>query len=278
MADPDSNKPYYIQALREELEKRIHANGSYSLRAFSQSCQVDPGAMSRILSGKQLPSLKVVSKLQDRLGWPPLKMRRFLQSVLEARGLGIEHMPEGFRLEGADEFSNPLTNDGIPIEELENEAYIAFTTWHHIAILLLVQCEDFEFDYNWISRRLNISKIKAQFAVDRLIQLGFLKISNGTLVNTKTKFTTKYKKQTSDYLRALQKDFLSKTLDSLDKDPIDHRNISSMTMAIDESKLDEAKVLIDRFSKRIAELLEDGQRKRVYNLNVNLIPLDHPNH
>lgn len=280
MASSKNSKPFYIQALRDELEKRIHTNGSYSLRAFSQYCQLDPGAMSRILSGKQLPSLKVVSKLQERLGWPPQKMKRFLQSVLEARGLSSVHVPDLYGpskdFTDSEFFTELDSEEASSFEEIENEAYIAFTTWHHIAILLLVQCDDFKFDYRWISKRLNISTIKAQFAVDRLIQLGFLKVSDGTLKNTNHRFTTRHRKRTTEHLKILQKDFLSKTLDSLEHDPVDERNISSMTMAIDESKLDEAKELIDRFSKKLSCLLEDGQKNRVYNLNVNLIPLDHP--
>ena len=59
----------------------------------------------------------------------------------------------------------------------------------------------------------------------------------------------------------------------MENDPIEIRNHSSMTMAIDPAKIDEAKKMIEEFTHRLTEFLESGKRLQVYELNIGLFPL-----
>ena len=62
-------------------------------------------------------------------------------------------------------------------------------------------------------------------------------------------------------------------MESLEKDTIEDRDITSMTMAIDPDRLPLAKSLIAEFTRQLCETLETGKQKRVYQLGVSLYPL-----
>jgi len=46
-----------------------------------------------------------------------------------------------------------------------------------------------------------------------------------------------------------------------------------MTLAVCEEKIPEAKARIEKFLCDLTDFLEDGERSRVYELTVNLFPL-----
>ena len=74
-------------------------------------------------------------------------------------------------------------------------------------------------------------------------------------------------------LRKSHKESILQAAETLDNVPVDERDITSMTMAIDPAKLPLAKKLIRDFRYRLADLLECGARTEVYNLNVQLVPV-----
>src|SRR5262249_27217844 len=77
----------------------------------------------------------------------------------------------------------------------------------------------------------------------------------------------------SSALKRAHRHDLRRSIDALDDVPIDERDITSMTMAIDLRRLPEAKKKIRAFRKELAALLEGGEASEVYNLNIQLIPI-----
>lgn len=79
------NEPFFRVYLREELSKRVKANPQYSLRAFAKKLEIDPGALSRIISGKQIIALKNARHLIERLALSDEEKALFIQSALEEK-------------------------------------------------------------------------------------------------------------------------------------------------------------------------------------------------
>ena len=67
--------------------------------------------------------------------------------------------------------------------------------------------------------------------------------------------------------------FIKQSIDALFAVPVESRDITSMTMAIDKNKIPEAKRKIKQFRRNLCQFLESGEKNEVYNLNVQLIPL-----
>ncbi|MGZ6331338.1 MAG: DUF4423 domain-containing protein [Bdellovibrionota bacterium] len=254
---------FYQHCLKQELAKRCEKNARYSIRAFARSMRVDPGALSRVLSGKQIPSYKLAQNFLDRIILPPEDRQLFLSSIAEKqRSRGLKKL-------------NPIFNgiEQCRIYKVEVDTYRLISEWYHAAILTLSYTQGFENDTRWISKQLGISVTEAKLAVERLLEAGLLVENSGRLEISHQQLTTKDKSVTTPALRRHQKQLLEKAIASLESDPIDERNMTSMTMAIDPEKLPLAKKLISEFNKSLCQLLESGDKKRVYNLAVALYPL-----
>lgn len=238
--------------LSKLIQERIEKNPQFSLRAFAKKVDASPAVISRILSGKRTLTKKMANKIAEALCLPPSEKDE-VESLFSAE----------------QDYSN---QDQIG-KELSIECFTAMKDWYHYGITQMINLDSFIEDYKLISRMLSISEIEAKLAVNRLINLGILdRDENGKLYRTSSHFTTTTDIASSG-LRHFQKQILEKAILSLENDPIDERDITSITVAIDESKIKEAKQEIKKFRLKMAEFMSQGERTRIYNLGIHLIPI-----
>ena len=58
---------HFIQVINTELIRRKKINQRYSLRGYAHSIGIDPSLLSKILTGKHIPSLKTGQLLSHHL-------------------------------------------------------------------------------------------------------------------------------------------------------------------------------------------------------------------
>jgi uncharacterized protein (TIGR02147 family) len=258
--------PFYRQFLMSELARRCSKNSRYSIRAFAQALDIDPGTTSRLISGKQVPGLKMSEKILESLDPSPEEREQFLSSLaVKKTSDGHQRLNSFFKSFG----KRPAH---VKPKELSIELYRVISDWYHAVILELPYTEGFQSDPRWIAQELGISITEAQLAIARLTELGFLKKKNGKLVNDQGQLTSANKTITTAAHRKNQKQFLEKAIYSLENDPIERRNMTRITMAIDPEKIPIAKEMIFKFSRRLCRFLESGKRKEVYSMSVALFP------
>jgi uncharacterized protein (TIGR02147 family) len=74
--------------------------------------------------------------------------------------------------------------------------------------------------------------------------------------------------------KSLQRQILTKALAALDDVPIENRDQSSMTLAIDSSKLNEAKKMLKKFRRDFTKHLQESKiRNHVYHLSLSFYPV-----
>ncbi len=255
---------FYRTCLKEELSKRCERNPRYSLRAFASSLDVDAGALSRLLNGKQFLSKKLALTILKNINLEPADEKVFLESALKSQMTReLQRFPKSLRT-------------WLPKQvyhSLDTDLYRIISDWYHVAILELTYVENFKSDARWIASQLDISIAEAKLAVDRLVRLGLLEEKNGQWKKSKEQLTSGNKNITNSALRKQQKQFLEKAIDSLEQNKIHERSITSMTMAIDPAKIPIAKKMIQQFNRDLCQFLESGKRKKVYNLEICLNPL-----
>lgn len=254
--------PDYQSFLRGELARRCERNPRYSLRAFCRSLSMDPGAMSRILAGKQPLSLKAAHKISAQLDLTPLERQSFLRSVVEGRG----------RRE-AEENLEPMSTS-IPVRELDLDVFRVVSELYHFAIVELTETESFDAAPSSIAKRLGITSLQASLGLERLVRVGLLEKKGKGYRRTASHFSVKDKTITGPALIRLQKDILNRATSALDEIPVEKRVSNTISMAIDPDKLEMARDLIIEFSRALCQTLEKGKRKKVYQLSVNLFPLE----
>lgn len=232
-----------IERLSNEYTKARAKNPSYSLRAFSSRLGIQVSALSEILNGKRVISKKMGLRILLGLGLSPIESENILSDS------------------NKDEESN-----------LSLDYFKAVSDWYYFAILSLAEISDFKADPEWISKRLNISKREAKSALDRLIKLEMLIEEDGVFKASGIQYKTP-----TDIANISLKNHTIQTLElatnSVVNDPVEKRDFSTVTMAIDPSNIDEAKRMIKSFRKRLSKKLESGNKKEVYKLAIQLFPL-----
>jgi uncharacterized protein (TIGR02147 family) len=77
-------------------------------------------------------------------------------------------------------------------------------------------------------------------------------------------------------IRDFQKQTIMLSADSLTRDPKQTRDISSLTVSVDQEAFDEIREIIRECRAAIVRRIDqipDGSRDRVYQLNIQCIPL-----
>ena len=228
-----------IEKLNEEFLKAKLRNPAISLRAFAKRLDMQASALSEILNGKRTITEKMGKRILD--------------------GLGLSEV----------EFRGDYSKEDIKLSCLD---FKVISDWYFFAILSLAEIDDFSVDPIWIAKRLNISQKDAKNAVRILIKKQMLIEENGRFRASHVNFSTPTEiRDLSIKQHTLQS--LELARDSLLEDPIDSRDFSTITMAIDPEKIPEAKLMISKFRKKLMKKLESGKKKEVYKLAIQLFPL-----
>jgi uncharacterized protein (TIGR02147 family) len=243
--------------LKEELANRQRKNPAYSLRSFAQMLGLDAGTLSNILAAKRpIPKHKLKS-IVSRLALPP------------HRAALLEGSPAK---QGLSRLSRMKLRQTTPLV-LGDTHHKVLSEWEHFALLSLLETQDFQSSISWIAKRLSISKFRAEQVLKRLEKVKLVdRDSNGTIHKNFERLTTP-EDVVSAALQASHRDNLELASSKLECIAPEERDFSSITMAIDPKRIADAKGLIREFRKKLSALMEEGERKAVYRLSIQLFPL-----
>ncbi|MGE0171910.1 MAG: DUF4423 domain-containing protein [Oligoflexales bacterium] len=256
--DPDSliNLPA-LEWIREEYHARRHKNPSYSLRAFAKFLELSPGRLSNFLASKRPLTRKTGERIADKLGYNPTQRQIFLDKIRKART----------------EFDKTPQEVEWKAEEVKADVFELIANWHYFAIRNLIKTEGFSSDPKGIAKRLGISVIEVRTAIDRLKRLGLVDEQDGELALAQDNLKTSTSDVMATALRQLHRQHMEKAIESMETVEREKRDITGITMAIDLSKLAEAKRKIQTFRRSMSDFLEDGTQTEVYHLGIQLFPL-----
>jgi uncharacterized protein (TIGR02147 family) len=230
-----SMNPDLVDQLKNELLKRSSKQPGYSLRAFAKSLDVSPALLSLVLNNRRAPSRVFVEKVEAATG---------LRSPTESMSTNAR------------------------MEEIESSA-----GWISYALLSLLETFDFQVNEGWIARRLRISVFELRDTVQKLTESGLLSTANRVWKQTTPAIRVNNSKSTA-HTRRFQRELIERSLDSLDRDPPEMRDHSSITFAVNTKDLPAIKDEIRKFRIHLSEKYEQRRRlDEVYNLTVQFTPL-----
>ncbi len=254
-----SPSPFARRVLQRHFADRMQKNPSYSLRAYARHLGLSPTVLSLVLSGKRALSRKALEKIAAKLELNPSE-DELLQSELRARRKGSGALLD---VAGAAEF-----------RQLTLDQFAVISDWWHFAILSLIDIPGESLDPDQVGRRLNIHPIEAQAAIERLVRLGILEQEadgswkqNGAPIKVENRLST-------GATRKFNRQLLEKAIESLESDPIEKRDFSSVTFAMNPKLVSYALEKIRAFRRSLMKELENhGEAKEVYHLSVQIFPL-----
>ena len=238
--------------MKQEFCVRNGRNPKYSLRAFSNKLGISPAATSQIMNGDRTITRKMAHKILVGLDVTSTKT---------------------FELLGSLKGSKALASDAKPYLQLESDKMEVAGNWFYYAILSLAETKSFKSDPLWISRRLNISPQEARSALERLVRLNLLKQeSSGKLKATGVQLSSGTG-ELNLFRRRHNIQNLEMAQKALSNVPLEFRDFSHMTMALDPSKISIAKEYLQSFRRQFCELMESTDKKEVYKLSIQFFPL-----
>lgn len=261
------NEAFHFNYIRSELKKRSAKNPQYSLRSFARDLGVAVSWLSEFLAGKKGMSLESANRLCVVLGLSPQEKDLFLLSTEahHARANGRRKVAEKKikKLRIASSF------------KMKDSDFVDAGTWHHLAILELLEVTAFEASESSIARRLGISRNTVKTDLEDLQKLGLLKMVGGRFVAQYEQTATSNDKP-SAAMRAYHEQILRKAGDVLRESPVQEREFQTAIFAFDSERMEEAKEAIREFQKQFLERFyqADAKKDSVYQFSLQFFSLD----
>lgn len=245
--------------LSNELQRRLADNPRYSLRAFARDLDIEPSLLSKILRRKIPLTDGMFQRISTRLRLPG--------DILNT--LKWTTFPEGLEDYSVDEPSV----DYIAVEE-----FLMISDWYHYAILEMTSLKDFRPEALWFTERLGLPLEIIEPALERLLKLGLL-VQTESGWQTSSRFSSTLKQQsTSQALRNRQCQVLQKAIHAIETAPVEARDNSAITLALNLKVLPAVQQKIKHFRRMLATFIEEesrGEQTEVYELAIALFPLTH---
>lgn len=242
---------YVVFVLKDELAKRQEANPRYSSRAFAKHLGVDSSLLAKILSGKRLPTVKVVQQIEKKLGI----------KLAAAKKSGSNYT----------ELSPKETL--LPSYEL---AAFFHSGWEPYAFWARLRSGTFCGNAGDLAREFAIDESRAKEVFDRLLATGLCKKNDkGFYVAEEVLITNVGLENFSEHHQKLQRLHLEKALEAL-KTQKERSHFSSMTFRMAPEKLNLAKNISGLFRRQATHLLEGAstsQEQSVYCLQMCIVPM-----
>jgi uncharacterized protein (TIGR02147 family) len=240
---------YGRQILTEEFKNRRARNSAYSLRAFSRDLGIGVTSLSDFFADKRQLSKSSMKRVAEALKLSDQQRDFFLSDR-----------------------TKPFTKKEAEQMLLEEDQFRLIADWYYFAVLNLARIKENKSDPAWIAKRLGISIDEAREALLRLQRMNFLKIEGRRMVRTTQTLATT-RDIPSSAIRKHHTHALRLAENSLLNDPVDLREFSSTTIAINPAKLKQAKEVLLKTKLKLTDLLSDANPSEVYMLSFQLFPL-----
>jgi uncharacterized protein (TIGR02147 family) len=238
--------------LQGELVRRCRRNPRYSLRAFAGHLRVSPSFLSHLLRGRRNVTPANLERISEALGLAPARIQDFRRGLAASRETPVSRFTQ-----------------------LARDQYEVVSDWSHYAILELLTVDGFRPSAHAIARALSISRPEANAAIERLQRLGILAIDpSGRWINRSGSHTTVGTACPASALRNLQRRILEGAMRALAETPIEERDQSSLTLALDSRLLPEVRARLKRLRAELGALQKSsGRTNQVYQMSFSIYPL-----
>lgn len=263
--------PSAAGVLRKAWQAKKKSRSGSSLRSLAQKLKCSPAFLSKVLSGKaKVPADKL--EQYARIFELDEYAKKALHAAVATERLGSLDVDVGQIRTG-----RRLSRQLDQYEELRGQHLHerVLGAWYHLAILDLMTCETFVPQVDWIARELGLTAFQVESSLRLLMDAGLAAKTNDGWVKTdqKINFPTS---QSTAVVRSYQKQILQCAIKNLmnDTDPsaFARRLITSASIAVNSSKIPEAKAYLMTALTECIEILTDGPCDSVYSLGIQLFP------
>jgi uncharacterized protein (TIGR02147 family) len=255
----------YRETIRQAMETRSARNPRYSLRSFARDLGISPSRLSDVLNGRYGISVEAAELIAKGLGLSHAETKAFCDQVESQHARG-QHQRKAAQAR--------LAAAGASYHSINLDGFQVISDWYHYAILELALTKDFRSSFEWIAQTLELNVQTVKSAVARLKRLDLLLEDSQGQFRPSDSFTASPDGVPSDAIKKFHRQILEKAITAIDFQSLDERDFSSMVLALDSSRLAEAKQEIKRFRREFdAKFGSSGTKTEVYCLSNQLFRL-----
>lgn len=260
----------YLATLYERCKREL---SPYSYGKFADHLGFGATTvMHQIVSGRRPLTTKAAERIVKALGLTGMERRYFLALVEYGNAKNAARRTALF------ETMLDLKRNTLPTE-LDKDVLSYFSEWYHPVIRELAGTKSFKSDPEWISRRVTprLRPEQARESMALLERLGLIVFDEGRgrHVQTQKRVSTGSRVQ-GMALVGYHQAMIDLGKDALTRIPGKQRDISSMTLNVDESTLARLKDMIHAFQLQLLDEAERTSGDEVVQVNIQLFPFTAP--
>jgi uncharacterized protein (TIGR02147 family) len=258
----------YRDFLKDFYEEKKSERSFFSYRLFGTKVGMDASYLAKVLIKHRHISNTSIGKIISFCGLSEREAEYFETMVYFVKAKSHR--------ESKLLFEKLLSLKNVSASTLIESQYDFYQKWYHSTIRSILEFYDFRGDYKALAGQLS-PKISAKEAKDSIRLLEKLQLIKkdpaGRYHMTDRAITTGPQWHTLA-IQAFQEETIRLSLESLSRHPKKHRDISTVTMNINEQNFQEIKERIKEFRSAVIKYVnEQSSPDRVVQLNMQLFPL-----
>ena len=240
----------------------------FSYRYISDKVGIDHGLIVKIFQGKRHISTRSIPAFTLLLGLSRRKSEYF-ELMIKYRKAKTSNEIKHY-------FEKLLSFSGIEEHRVESDKYEFYQKWYYTAVREILHLYPFKDDYEWLANMVEpaITPAEAKKAVLLLERLAFIKRNEDGFFELTNRFVTTGLQWRSIAIRTYQKEVMNLAMQALDTIPKEERDISTVTLTLDDAGLALARDRIAALHKELVEISAACQNvNRAYQINLQLFPI-----
>lgn len=260
-----SNRTHVV--LKRAFERVQKQNAKFSIRALALKVGVSHVFMHKLLRGTaKLPSDKI-AKLVKALSLDELSQGELREAIV------YDSIKESLDAFPGLKSKKKLTAETF--EEYPAKFYSILDKWYDLVILDLLTCQLPDKSPKALAKMLGLSFMEVEMSLEKAARLGLARFSEGEWlkVNTNIRLPTSGAAEITRnyYLQVLEK--IAQELSRRSEAHFARRSITNLSIAVDPSKVPEAKQRLQQTLYDIAKDLSQGTPTEVFHLTLALVPV-----
>jgi uncharacterized protein (TIGR02147 family) len=258
----------YLQQLYSEIKKQVPG---YSYTKFAEHLGFGPtNIMHQFIKGRRPLTHKSGERVLAGIGLTGLERRYFL--IL----LDLANAKDSAEREAAMNGLLELKNKALP-DDFDKDCLEYYSKWYHPVIREMIGIASFKEDPDWIATKLTPSLRPAQAAasLDLLKRLKLIKFDDakGRFIQSEQRVTTGHRVRNMALIQ-YHKQMIDMAKQSLTEIKGANRDISALTISVDQEATQKIKSMIHEFQLSLLEVAESSKDPdRIYHMNIQFFPV-----
>lgn len=254
--------------LQVYYSRRKQRQDWFSYRYWGSQLDIDPGYLLKLTKGQLKPPLRMLEPLCNYFHFGP-REQVFLEKLIEFERAKT---PAQIR----EKFEALLDLRKTQTKALEEDKYLYFTHWYMPVLRSLIELDHFADDYAMLGQMLEppLPAGKCKDAVLLLERLGMIRRNQQDHWELTDKLVSTGDRWHSAAIETLQQQLIRLGEESIERTTKEQRDVSSITLSVNEDHLDELKAMIRDFRQKVLKWVQENRdENHVVQLNMQLFPV-----